>query len=150
MVHANPRYDAVSLAKINIAEGFYRVWLQVANLQKLGVVLPTSPGQPSLIAFPLTLPSMGWVKSPPYFFSSLTKTVCNLAKSTKLRTRSATTHITAHRLEAVAATPPEDAVEDQSQGGGVSRLPACRTRQGLPPVAAVDVYVYVDDFILMA
>jgi hypothetical protein len=63
VVHADPRYDDVNLAKIDMADGFYRVWLQIADIQKLGVVLPTSPGQPPLIAFPLTLP-MGWVESP--------------------------------------------------------------------------------------
>jgi hypothetical protein len=64
VVHADPRYDNVHLAKIDLADGFYRVWLQIADIPKLGVVLPTSPGQPPLIAFPLTLP-MGWVESPP-------------------------------------------------------------------------------------
>ncbi|KAI2490266.1 hypothetical protein MHU86_24316 [Fragilaria crotonensis] len=62
IVEADGRYGPVYLAKIDIADGFYRVWLQSRDIIKLGVVLPTSPGQPPLIAFPLTLP-MGWVES---------------------------------------------------------------------------------------
>jgi hypothetical protein len=78
-VHADPRYGPVYLAKIDITDGFYRVWLQQADILKLGIVLPTSPGQPQLIAFPLALP-MGWVESPPYF-TALTETAGDLAKN---------------------------------------------------------------------
>ena len=64
LVHAHPRYGPVHLAKIDIADGFYRVWVQIADVPKLGVVLPTAPNCEPLIAFPLALP-MGWVESPP-------------------------------------------------------------------------------------
>ena len=145
VVQAEPRYGHVHLAKIDIADGFYRVWLQTADVPKLGVVLPTSPGQPYLIAFPLTLP-MGWVESPPYF-TTLTETACDLANM-HLRTR-ATKRVrsTAHRLEVVAATPPPDAVEAQGKDGP-TRIMEHRAPLDRPPVAAVD--VYVDDFLLMA
>lgn len=46
IVHANPRYGPVHLAKIDIADGFYRVWLQLQDIPKLGVVLPTAPDFP--------------------------------------------------------------------------------------------------------
>ena len=39
----------------------YRVWLQIADISKKGVVLPSLLGQQHLIAFILTLP-MGWVE----------------------------------------------------------------------------------------
>ena len=68
------------LSKIDIADGFYRVWLRAGNIPKLGVVLPTTPGQPPIIAFPLTLP-MGWVESPPSYFTVLTETACDLANA---------------------------------------------------------------------
>jgi hypothetical protein len=77
IVHADPRYGPVHLAKIDIADGFYRVWLQVTDVPKLGVALPTKLGSTPLIAFPLALP-MGWVESPPYF-TALTETACDLA-----------------------------------------------------------------------
>ena len=109
IVEADPRYGEVHLAKIDIADGFYsRVWLQSRDIPKLGVILPTSPGQPPLIAFPLTLP-MGWVESPPYF-TALTETACDLANA-HLRTRTtddARARQAPHRLEAVAMTPPSE------------------------------------------
>ena len=55
-VHALPRYGPVHLAKIDVADGFYRVWVQLADVPKLGVVLPTTPSCEPLIAFPLASP----------------------------------------------------------------------------------------------
>ena len=64
IVHANPRYGPVHMAKIDIADGFYRVWIALNDVPKLGVALPVSPGGVPLVAFPLALP-MGWIDSPP-------------------------------------------------------------------------------------
>jgi hypothetical protein len=80
----DPRYGPVYLAKIDITDGFYRIWLQQADILKFGIALhcialPTLPGQPQLITFPLALP-MGWVESPPYF-TALTETACGLANN---------------------------------------------------------------------
>ena len=79
LVHAHPRYGLVHLAKIDVADGFYRVWVQLADVPKLGVALPTAPGCDPLIAFPLALP-MGWVESPPYF-TAITETACDRANA---------------------------------------------------------------------
>ena len=49
IVHANRRYGPVLLAKSDIANGFYRVWLQVDDIPKLGVALPTASGCPPLL-----------------------------------------------------------------------------------------------------
>jgi hypothetical protein len=109
IVAADPRYGPVHMSKIDmIADGFYRAWLRTADIPKLGVVLPTTPSQPAVIAFPLTLP-MGWVESPPYF-TALTETVCDLANLhlREARDSRARTHADTHRLESVAATPPTD------------------------------------------
>ena len=66
IAHAkNPRYGPPKLAKIDIADGLYRVWVHCSDTPKLGVVLLCRSGIP-LIAFPLALP-IGWVESPPYF-----------------------------------------------------------------------------------
>lgn len=53
------------MAKIDIADGFYRVWVRVEDVPKLGVALPHTAGHSPLVAFSLALP-MGWVESPPY------------------------------------------------------------------------------------
>lgn len=63
MVHADPRYGPVYMEQIEIADGFYRVWLNAMDVPKLGFVLPPrAPGCVPLVAFPLALP-MGWVES---------------------------------------------------------------------------------------
>ena len=46
IVHADRRYGPVHMAKIDIADGFYRVWLQVEDIPKLGVALPLAPHSP--------------------------------------------------------------------------------------------------------
>ena len=143
IVRADPRYGPVSMAKIDIADGFYRVWLQPDDIAKLGVALPTPPGCTPLVAFPLALP-MGWIESPPYF-SSLTETACDLA-NTRLSHGDPQLHHQ-HRLEAVADTLPPDlascprpAPQHTATGSTVNRR--------RPPLASVD--VYVDDFLLLA
>ena len=142
VVDSDPRYGPVQLAKIDIADGFYRVWLQTRDMQKLGVVLPTSPGQPPLIAFPLVLP-MGWVESLPYF-TALTETACDLSNNHLRRRSSQRPHSTVHRLEAVAATPPEaDTIADVATSE-ITTASLQRHHPRRPPTAAVD--IYVDDF----
>jgi hypothetical protein len=145
LVHAHPRYGPVHLAKIDVADGFYRVWVQVDDVPKLGVVLPTAPGNPTLKAFPLALP-MGWVESPPYL-TALTETACDRANAMLSRHDSCLQQ--EHRLEGVAATPPDDAPGSHSQRRNVDTpAPPVLSGWGRPPVSKVD--VYVDDFILMA
>lgn len=148
IVHADPRYGPVHLSKIDIADGFYRVWLQWADIPKLGVALPTSAGRPMLVAFPLLALPMGWVESPPYF-TSLTETACDLANMSLCTSEHNTLeHSTVHRLEGVAATPPTERTIEVESKGAATRATHHRQRQGRPPAAAVD--VYVDDFLLMA
>jgi hypothetical protein len=66
-------------AKIDLADGFYHLWLATHNIPNLGVVFPTYPNEEPLVTFSLTLP-MGWVESPPYFCAA-TKTVADLANA---------------------------------------------------------------------
>jgi len=143
IVHADPRYGPIYMAKIDIADGFYRVWVQIDDVPKLGVALPTSPGSEPLVAFPLALP-MGWVESPPYF-TVLTETSCDLANmmlaTADVRLRRA------HRLEAVAATPPDD-LQTFTPAATTVRATTGRISSKQPPLAAID--VYVDDFLLLA
>ena len=135
-------YGPILLSKIDIADGFYRVWLHWRDILKLGVALPSSDGVTTLVAFPLALP-MGWVESPPYF-TVPTETACDLANHT-LRARDEPKRNT-HRLEAVAATPPTDPAAPPGLGG-TTRSVSHNTPER-PPVAAVD--VYVDNFLLMS
>lgn len=162
IVHADPRFGPPKLAKIDIADGFYRVWLWWRDIPKLGVLLPFSGngGSTQLVAFPSALP-MGWVESPPHF-TTLTETACDLANA-------AMTHggpMRAHRLEQAANTPPS-ANEDNTHAtrpatiwkrstplGGASCQHTWASQNAhfgasrRPPVAVAD--VYVDDFLLTA
>jgi hypothetical protein len=58
-VHENPRLGPVYLSKVDIADGFYQIWVKAADIPKLDVLLPAEPGQERLIGFPVVLP-MGW------------------------------------------------------------------------------------------
>ena len=139
IVHADPRYGPVFLSKIDVADGFYRVWIQARDVAKLGVVLPTAPGCTPLVAFPLALP-MGWIESPPYF-TAFTETACDRANA---MSRSQDPHLQAvHRLEVISATPPVD----QAIALPSAWRPTIQGTKRLP-VSQVD--VYVDDFLLMA
>ena len=142
IVHADPRYGPVQLSKIDIADRFYRIWLQWADIPKLGVALPTSPKQPPLITFPLALP-MGWVESPPYF-TTFSETACDLANLSLGASDMPTGYRAVHRLEAVANTPPPKGIAENNKKGEATRVTHHGQRQSRPPTAAVD--VYVDDF----
>jgi hypothetical protein len=63
ILHADPRFGPVYLIKVDIADGFYRVWLNTNDIPKLGVIFPTLPHMEPLVAFPLALP-MGWNHPP--------------------------------------------------------------------------------------
>ncbi|KAI2510214.1 hypothetical protein MHU86_4246 [Fragilaria crotonensis] len=115
IVHADPRFGPTYMAKIDIADGFYR-----------------------------HSPCMGWVESPAYF-STLTETSCDLA-NLMLATGDPRLRST-HRLEAVAATPPDD-LETLSPVATPARATAGKISSKRPPLATVD--VYVDDFLLLA
>ena len=120
--------------------------MRTEDIPKLGVILPTTPGQLPLIAFPLALP-MGWVESPPYF-TSITETACDLSNNHLRRRSSERPSSMVHRLETLAATQPPDTIEEEPTTctPPVDRRLE-RSHKG-PPLAKVD--VYVDDFLLMA
>jgi hypothetical protein len=102
IVHANLAYGPVKKMKVDLADGFYRMWLQMRDIPKLALVLPplvrsTKP----LIALPLGLP-MGWVESPPWFCVA-TETVADVANQRLLRPLGT---VPPHRLETAANSPP--------------------------------------------
>ena len=142
IVQANPRCGPVHMSKIDIADAFYRVWVQTADVPKLGVALPVAPGNPPLVAFPLGLP-MGWVESPPYF-TALTETICDLANAKLADKKNAPP---AHRLEQVASTPPAETPHPPVPCT-ITPSPSLGLASPRPPVGEVD--IYVDDFLLLA
>jgi hypothetical protein len=65
----------VHIGKVDLADGFYRVWLSMRAIPKLAVALLVYEGEEPMVALPLMLP-MGWMDSVPYFCLP-TETVAN-------------------------------------------------------------------------
>ena len=63
---ANRRFGPTYMIKVDIADGFYRLFVSAPTIPALGVVFPQYEDEEPLVAFPLVLP-MGWVGSPPFF-----------------------------------------------------------------------------------
>jgi hypothetical protein len=83
VLEVNPRFGPVYMCKIDITDGFYRVWLLPADIPKLGVIFLTEDGNDPLIGFPLALP-MGWVNSLPHF-PAAAETICDLASASLMK-----------------------------------------------------------------
>jgi hypothetical protein len=63
-VRADPRFGPVKFIKIDLTDGFYRVFIRAEDIPKLGVAFPCLDAkEPLIVAFPLALP-MGWTESP--------------------------------------------------------------------------------------
>jgi hypothetical protein len=146
ILEAHPRFGPVHISKVDIDDGFYRVWLLPSDMPTLGVALPTTKGEEPMIGFPLALP-MGWVNSPPYF-TAATETIADLANAALVTTAK----FPSHCLEAISETDP-DSVADYQDPPSPSRAPPVSTavpedrihEYSPRPVASHD--VYVDDFL---
>ena len=142
VVHVDPKFGPCKLAKIDIADGFYRMWvLCIADILKLGVILPHNGGPP-LVAFPLALP-MGWVESPPYF-TTLTETSYDLANAS---VKSGAPSLP-HRLESSASAPPASDPPRWPKDWAATQGAFDRREVASAPLAVAD--VYVDNFLLAA
>ena len=94
---ANRRFGPTYMIKVDIADGFYRLFVSAPTIPALGVVFPQYEDEEPLVAFPLVLP-MGWVGSPP-FFCALTETATDHANQ-RLRNKAWTP--ATHRLSPIA------------------------------------------------
>jgi hypothetical protein len=146
---ADPKYGPVYLNKTDLSDGFYREFLNIDDIPKLGVIYPSRPGQSEpLIAFPLVLP-MGWAESPPYFCAA-TETVADLA-NTRLQDNH---HVPAeHHLDDLAATVPVEVPPScRACSASAVELPIkrdpCLEQASPEPLQYVD--IFVDDFVSAA
>lgn len=133
---ADPAHGPVHMLKVDLSDGFYRVWITESDIPKLGVALPPGPNGEQLVAFPLCLP-MGWVESPPHF-CAVTETVADLANDT----------LRLHRP--VASSHPMDSLADSTPPTYPSLAGAVPMHlHGRPPRQGYLSYVdvYVDDFL---
>ena len=86
--------------KFHIANGFYRIGLNIEGIPCLGVVFPTDPGEESQIDFSFVLP-MGW-KNRPTILCTVTETIADL--DNKSIQKSPNTPV--HHLDQLASTVP--------------------------------------------
>ena len=107
VLKADASFGHVYLSKIDFADGFYRINVHPDDVAKLGVIMPTRPGESTLIAFPLGLP-MGWTESPPWF-SAATETIIDLANDYCGTSWDPPPHV----YEALASTMPGDLPTDR-------------------------------------
>jgi hypothetical protein len=143
IVHANPRPGPVYLSKVDIADGFYRIWVKTADIPNMGVLLPAEQWQVRLIGFPVVL-TMGWKESPPVF-TSATETVTDLANDQIQRGTKQPPHRLDQKSESCSIAAAHPLANQQSMpkhegtwAHGHAHKPADKW------------YVYVDDFIVLA
>ena len=67
------------MAKYDISDGFYRMFLDLGDALKLSILMPCYEGELQLIAVPLST-MKGWVLCPPTFCTA-SKTVADLANA---------------------------------------------------------------------
>ena len=138
---ADERRGPTFMMKLDLADAFMRVGLQLSTIPTLGALLPRHPKEPPLIAFPLVLP-MGWIDSPP-FFCAVSETI---ADRTNDLIREQSLPDRPHRLQEAAATQPArarlgpaDAAQDHS-----TSVPR-RRKSGPLSEAVTYCDVYMDD-----
>jgi hypothetical protein len=78
--HADPNMGPVYLAKFDITDRFYHLFLDPDDVTKLAAIMPCYDDEPQLVAIPLSL-MMGWVSSPPTFCAA-SETAADLANAT--------------------------------------------------------------------
>ena len=67
------------MAKYDLLDGFYRMFLDPADALKLSILMPCYAEEPQLVAVPLST-MMGWVSLPPTFCAA-SETIADLANS---------------------------------------------------------------------
>jgi len=146
MHRANPHLGPVCLSKIDISDGFCRMWAQANKIPKLGALSPSHKHEQPLIGLPLTL-LMGWKESPPRF-SAATGTVADLANNASLAL-ARRDRPPGHRPEEMSKTPaPTDPgpTAETNYHTSTTKLPCHHSMHfRRKPVACWD--VHVDDFI---
>ena len=144
---AHPKHGPIYISKVDVADGFYRIWVLAEDAPKLAVLFPTRAGEPALVGIPMALP-MGWKESPPHF-SVATETIVDLANSAIVNP-----HVQpgVHRLDVISETPPTgEAAAGEPALGGPSPLPTSSVRARPRTHRPLEYWdVYVDDFIGLA
>jgi hypothetical protein len=147
IVAANPAHGPAQLTKVDIANGFYRAWLNLSDIPKLAVSIPSLKGEEPLLAFPL-VPPMGWTESPPCFCAA-TETVTDVANQRALNNWKPPPH----RLDETADSAPDDEQPLESSTSGraatATDLPDTIPNRDFKKRLLSRFDVFIDDFIVM-
>jgi hypothetical protein len=136
IVYCNQHYGPPWMAKLDLADGYYRVPLSPLAALELAVVLPGDGAHKHLIGIPLSLP-MGWTNSPPYF-CAFTETITDVANASRGHTS-----LPIHPLEPSLHLP---TLPQHTTFAGSALRPLGPS--SLPPLSTID--VYLDDFMAVA
>ena len=79
LCHTSPNEGLVYMAKFDISNGFYHLFLEPDDALKLAILMPKYDGKPQLVAVPLSL-MMYWVSSPPTF-CAVSETATDIANA---------------------------------------------------------------------
>ena len=138
------------MIKVDLADGFYCIWVNAPDIIKLGVAFPNLEGKEPLIAFFVALP-MGWTNFPPCFCKA-TATITDISNERILKWRNPKPH---HLENLAALEPPPDLVTLHPPPTPL--FPSLPVPTTLDPLlhkarkrvlAAVD--IFVDDFLRAA
>jgi hypothetical protein len=136
LAYSNPAFGPPLMAKLNLADVYYRVPLSSTAALELAVILPADGSSEPLLGIPLSLP-MGWTHSPPHF-CSFTETCADLANNCPVTFPS-------HQFALVTAAQPMQQL-DRTFADTVT-WPYNPTP---PPTPLSLVDVYLDDFMVIA
>lgn len=158
--HANPKFGPVYLAKHDIKDGFYRMFLKASDCPRLAIILPKYDGETQLIAIPMSC-TMGWSQSPPTF-SVMSETVTDITNANfQRRPREANRHRLEEHASALDNLSCEPLARGEEDSAATTRLRALNPKLVLaeedessaPPSNQMysrpvgDTDVFVDDFI---
>jgi hypothetical protein len=135
LAYANPTYGLSLMAKLDLANGYYRIPLNATAALELAVVLPPDGTDEPLIGLPLSLP-MGWGLSPPYFCAFM-ETCADLANTVSVLQPT-------HQFDAVLQVQPDNIETSYHH----TVLLPYNNDPPRHPLAQVDVYLY--DFMVLA
>jgi hypothetical protein len=133
---ANPHLGPVYFSKIDIADGFYCIWVRASDVPKLGVLFPSADGEDYLVGSPLALP-IGWTESLK-IFTAATETIADLTNDPI----AAGAIVAPHPLEVQSEAPAPAAVAPTAPVPCFSQNP-CRvvtTPRGAPTTAHILLY----------
>ena len=147
IVSANPAHGPVQLIKVDIADGFYRVWLNLSDIPKLAVSIPSLKGEEPLLAFPLVLP-MGWTESPPYFCAA-TETVTDVANERARNNWKPRPHRLDEASDSAPAEKDSDTPNSSNPSATFTELPDTIPHRDFKKRVLSRFDVFVDDFIGM-